>query len=98
MANFSRDRALLYNFLNESAVINELLTTIRRAAAHANAPEVVPPVRDTLSNITGPWSISAVARNRYMLAMSALTNFAERVKEKFRGDDGEIPVNPDMKD
>lgn len=98
VANFSRDRALLYNFLNESAVINELLTTIRRSAPHANAPEATLPVRETLSNVTGPWSSSAVARNRYMLAMSALTNFAERVKEKFRGDDGEIPVNPDMKD
>lgn len=98
VANFSRDKSLLYNFLNESQVINELLTTIRRSAPHANAAEVVPPVRDTLSSVTGPWSSSAVARNRYMLAMSALTNFAERVKEKFRGDDGEIPVNPDMKD
>ncbi|CAL1158710.1 unnamed protein product, partial [Cladocopium goreaui] len=64
VANFSRDKSLLYNFLNESQVINELLTTIRRSAAHANAAEVVPPVRDTLSSVTGPWSSSAVARNR----------------------------------
>ena len=26
--------------------------------------QVVPPVRDTLSSVTGPWSSSAVARNR----------------------------------
>ncbi|CAE7207808.1 unnamed protein product [Symbiodinium sp. KB8] len=98
VANFSRDRSLLYNFLNESGVINELLTTIRRAGPSASQPEEQVPVKDKLATVTGPWSSVAVSRNRFMLAMSALTNFAERVKEKYRGDDGEIPVNPDMKD
>ncbi|CAE7468614.1 unnamed protein product [Symbiodinium natans] len=77
VANFSRDRSLLYNFLNESGVINELLTTIRRSGPNASQPEDPVPVKDKLATVTGPWSSVAVSRNRFMLAMSALTNFAE---------------------
>eukprot|EP00930_Biecheleria_cincta_P042926 TRINITY_DN29538_c0_g1_i1.p1 TRINITY_DN29538_c0_g1~~TRINITY_DN29538_c0_g1_i1.p1 ORF type:complete len:5332 (-),score=1004.55 TRINITY_DN29538_c0_g1_i1:66-16061(-) len=102
VSNFSRDRSLLHAFLNESAVINELLTTVRRSSPQGNPVEPKVSVPDTLASGgkggSGSWSSQAVSLNRYMLAMAALTNFAERVKEKFRGEDGEIPVDPDMKD
>eukprot|EP00931_Biecheleriopsis_adriatica_P096456 TRINITY_DN7010_c0_g1_i1.p1 TRINITY_DN7010_c0_g1~~TRINITY_DN7010_c0_g1_i1.p1 ORF type:complete len:5389 (-),score=1202.56 TRINITY_DN7010_c0_g1_i1:94-16260(-) len=102
IANFSKDRTLLNAFLSESAVINELLTTVRRSGPTGNPQDKPMRVQDELAaqsrGGSGPWSSNAVQLNRYMLAMAALTNFAEHVKEKFKGDDGEIPVDPEMAD
>ncbi|CAE8591234.1 unnamed protein product, partial [Polarella glacialis] len=99
VANFSRDRSLLHSFMTESAVMNELLTTIRRAGPEGNPEEEVLGMGDQLAraaNGSGPWSSGAVQLNRYMLAMAALTNFAERVKEKLKGENGEITTDPDL--
>lgn len=87
VANFSKHAQLQPGFVNDSSIVNEILTGCRRgssASGEETEEQRVVMQLDSISKDGAAWSAKSVALNKYLLAMIALTNLAENVKEVYR--------------
>jgi len=91
VARFSMEEKLQTVFVNDSGVINEILTCCRRYSPEQKGPEKgsAAALLAAGGQSKGTWSVEGVALNRYMLCMVTLCSLAERVKERYRKHEGE---------
>jgi hypothetical protein len=90
VARFSMEEKLQTVFVNDAAIINEVLTCCRRFTPGTQTSALEASQQTAAESIaaggqtTGMWSVHGVALNRYMLCMVTLCSLAERVKERYR--------------